>query len=280
MDYFRFSFAAIAVLALIACNSGTSTGSDVAESSSAAELSSGAVQGSSGSNGASSGSLGLSSSSGVASLSSADGSTSTGAWVYLNPNINYGSLVDERDGQVYKTVVIGTQTWIAQNLNYAVDSSSWCYENSADSCAKYGRLYLWNTAAYFSKDDLSDGLYQGVCPEGWHLPSEAEWHILYNYVDDHNGSEGIATSLKSLNGWNDTDSLLGTDLFGFSALPGGERNNFGSFFYTGLSANFWSSSVSDGYYDPYSTGLDYSSEQVGYIYDSTDVAYSVRCLQD
>jgi len=257
MDFLRFSFAVIAVLALIACDSGSSSGFDVAESSGLEGTSSGAFV-----------------------SSSSVGSSSTGAWSYLNPAISYGEFTDPRDNQVYKTVVIGSQTWMAQNLNYAVDTS-WCYENSADSCAKYGRLYLWKTAARFTEDDGSDGHYQGVCPAGWHLPSAREWDILYDYVDDHNGSEGICTSLKSMNGWyNDADTLLGTDLFGFSALPGGKRNDAGSFFYTGLTAFFWSSTVSNGYYDPYSIGLGHNVEQVGYSYNSLDYAYSVRCLKD
>ncbi len=111
----------------------------------------------------------------------------------------YGILVDDRDGQIYKTLRINKQIWMVENLNYAylqptstLDSSSWCYENNLDDCKKYGRLYLWSaavdSASVFSDDGKGCGFYdsnedwhkcldekvRGVCPEGWHLPSYNE----------------------------------------------------------------------------------------------------------
>ena len=77
------------------------------------------------------------------------------------------SFVDSRDGKVYKTVKIGTQTWMAQNLNYTMVNSS-CYNDSNVNCKTYGRLYTWAAA-------------KTACPKGWHLPSDTEWSILETY---------------------------------------------------------------------------------------------------
>jgi uncharacterized protein (TIGR02145 family) len=136
------------------------------------------------------------------------------------------SVTDCRDGQTYRTVTIGTQTWMAQNLNYAVDSS-WCYDNNADSCAKYGRLYQWAAAmgvdAGYNDKVFGDSVnHEGACPKGWHVPRSSEWVTLENFV----GGEDIAgTVLKSTSGWIgwDDENGNGTDNYGFSALPAGVR---------------------------------------------------------
>jgi uncharacterized protein (TIGR02145 family) len=191
----------------------------------------------------------LSACSSDSSTGSANGS-GTGESSYLNPNIIYGTLSDSRDGQVYYTVVIGTQTWMAENLNYAVDSS-WCYNNSADSCSKYGRLYQWAAAmalpaAYNNATwGGNDANHQGVCPTGWHIPTDAEWTILTNAV----GGEDVAgTAFKSSSGWDIYSGANGngTDNYGFSALPAGFRyGDDGSFDYVGRSASFWSATEYD-----------------------------------
>ncbi|WP_407448813.1 FISUMP domain-containing protein [Fibrobacter sp.] len=130
------------------------------------------------------------------------------AWDYLNPDIDYGEFTDERDGQVYKTVKIGDQVWMAQNLNYAYidvpynfsynnnvyisDSTSWCYLNGPANCAKYGRLYTWAAAMDSVGEWSTNGKgcgygktcsptypVRGICPKGWHLPSNDEWKALF-----------------------------------------------------------------------------------------------------
>ena len=112
-----------------------------------------------------------------------------------NPLIAYDTLLDTRDGQKYRTVKIGTQTWMAQNLNYKVDSS-WWYRNDADSGAKYGRLYQWDAAmdGYASSTAVPSGV-QGICPIGWHLPSPNEWDILEIFIDASRNIGGYLLSL-------------------------------------------------------------------------------------
>jgi uncharacterized protein (TIGR02145 family) len=121
-----------------------------------------------------------------------------------NPFISYGSLIDARDGHTYRTVKIGHQTWMAENLNFNANGSS-CPSNSEDSCRKYGRAYIWISAmgiksGYYSYESWkgSDSLCQGVCPTDWHIPSKAEWGVLFNQV----GGDSLAgIALNSTHGW-------------------------------------------------------------------------------
>ncbi len=157
---------------------------------------------------------------------------------YYNPAISYGTLKDSRDGQVYRTVQIGVQTWMAENLNYDYNvgtAASYCYNDSKDSCAKYGRLYTWSaamdSAAIFSNDGKgcgrgvtcsANGKVQGVCPAGWHLPDTTEWKALINYVDLQT-TDDAGYALKATNGWRSYNGVSrdGSDEFGFGALPAG-----------------------------------------------------------
>jgi uncharacterized protein (TIGR02145 family) len=198
---------------------------------------------------------------------------------------SYGKMTDRRDGQVYKTVKIGTQTWMAENLNYAVDSS-WCYENSADSCAKYGRLYQWAAAmdidaSYNDEEwDGSDANHRGACPAGWHVPTDAEWTTLETAVG---GSSVAGTKLKSRSGWNDDGDECGngTDAYGFSALPAGSRDVNGIFDDVGHDAFFWSATEYATVHAYYRDLRNYYA----YMYTGNDdgdkiFAFSVRCVQD
>lgn len=156
------------------------------------------------------------------------------AWDYLNPNISYGEYTDTRDGQVYKTIDVGNYTWFAQNLNleYNDGEGNSCPGSDPDSCAKYGRMYTWaaamDTAGVYSTQALECGAgkvcwlidpVQGVCPEGWHLPSNAEWRLL---VEAAGGESTAAVALKSTKGWVwNSSNTSGTDDLGFSAIPNG-----------------------------------------------------------
>jgi uncharacterized protein (TIGR02145 family)/uncharacterized repeat protein (TIGR02543 family) len=151
------------------------------------------------------------------------------------------AFTDSRDGKTYKKIVIGTQTWMGENLNYNA-AGSVCYENKTDNCAKYGRLYNWATAmdGASSSDKVPSGV-RGVCPTGWHLPSDAEWTALVNYV----GSPAN-TKLKSTTGWYGQygDCNTSTDEYEFSALPGGFGLGGGSFSYPGDYGYWWSATES------------------------------------
>ena len=187
-----------------------------------------------------------------------------------------GTFTDSRDGKSYRWVQIGTQTWMGENLNYNASGSK-CYNNSADSCAKYGRLYNWETAMNgASSSSLSPSGVQGVCPAGWHLPSHDEWTTLENYVG---GASTAGTKLKSSTGWNSSSGVpAGTDQYGFSALPGGNYYPDEGFNVGGNNGYWWSASAtaSTAWY----RYMYYYYENVGRLNNSKTYLLSVRCVQD
>ena len=240
------------------------------------------------------------SSSAMTSSSSVESSSSSSVPEgYVDPStVVTGTMTDERDGQTYKTVKIGTQTWMAENLNYAYtgvpynysgntsDSTSWCYSNAAANCTKYGRLYTWAAAmdsvGTWSTNGKGCGYgktcsptypVRGVCPEGWHLPTQTEWNTLFTAVG---GQSTAGKMLKSTSGWNSSDN--GTDAYSFSALPAGYRYSSGNFILEGSFASFWSSSESYSR-GAYRMALDYN-DNAFLDGDYKDLGFSVRCLKD
>jgi uncharacterized protein (TIGR02145 family) len=182
-----------------------------------------------------------------------------------------GLFTDPRDDRVYHTVRIGSQTWMAENLNYNA-SGSVCYNNSPDSCAKYGRLYDWNTVMGGSASSSSSpsGV-RGICPVGWHVPSDAEWTTLTNFVGSNAG-----TKLKSATGWSGGGN--GTDDFGFSALPGGGEWS-GAFSSAGDNGGWWSA-TEGGAGNAWFRVMYWSYSNVSWnTYVKTGL-FSVRCLRD
>lgn len=200
---------------------------------------------------------------------------------------SYGQMVDSRDGKKYRTIQVGNQVWMAENLNYET-IESYCYGNDASNCTKYGRLYRWSaamdSAGTFSANGKGCGSgstcsatlpVQGVCPTGWHLPSESEFRFLLDAV----GGEYVAGNvLKSRSGWSENRN--GTNAYAFSALPAGYRSHDGSFDGEGYYAYFWSSTEYNSY------GADNM-----YLYYNDDGAFlgngyykndgaSVRCVKD
>ena len=143
------------------------------------------------------------------------------------------TLLDLRDRQTYKVVVIGKQTWMAENLNYETANSVQYPDYDGNPREKYGRLYLWDEA-------------MTACPAGWHLPEEAEWNALLAFVGD---SAIAGTRLKATRDWNKRKSdVAGTDVFGFAALPGGisHVNGNGVRSFSNNGAFFWSATESSG----------------------------------
>ena len=180
-------------------------------------------------------------------------------------NCEYGTLSDERDGRIYKTVKIGDQWWMAENLNYEVaddhytikyrcgyDKSQYSgYDKSQYNCENDGRLYSWaeamDSAGVWSENGKGcsgrrglkcEPIYpvRGICPSGWHLPSKTEWETLIASV---RGSGNVSGNLRTRGNWHNSNYIsinyggFGTDKFGFSALP--------IIFESGLQAEFWSS---------------------------------------
>jgi uncharacterized protein (TIGR02145 family) len=174
------------------------------------------------------------------------------------------TFTDKRDGKIYKIVEIGSQIWFAENLNYAVEGSK-CYNNKAENCAKYGRLYDWETALT-------------ACPAGTHLPTDEEWATLVDYAG---GKNKAGTKLKSSTGWkSDEEVPAGTNDYGFSALPGGFGFGDGDFYEDGYFGFWWSATENTAYGTTKGRNIHYYHEAVGDKYYIKTYLFSVRCLQD
>ncbi|WP_297700007.1 FISUMP domain-containing protein [uncultured Fibrobacter sp.] len=210
-------------------------------------------------------------------------------------NVVFGEMVDERDGQVYRTITIdGKATWMAENLNYAylqptstLDSSSWCYENEPDSCAKYGRLYLWSaamdSAGLFSPDTKGCGYYaekenwyechhnyaRGVCPEHWHVATrgEIELPLQFPYYD----------------GTYYTNQLIHGYGYGFDILYAGFYDSKEDFFEEeGYGAYLWLATEYSYSAAIYAEFPDLAAMGNGDPRGawSKDMAFSIRCVKD
>lgn len=195
--------------------------------------------------------------------------------------VTYDSLTDARDGQSYRTVTIGSQTWMAENLNYAGTGAvvGSCYNSSVDSCAKYGRLYTWaslmnladscNTKACSSQVQPR---HRGICPSGWHIPSDAEWAVL---VVVAGGIDLAGRSLKSSSGWKEGGN--GVDC-GFRALPGGSA--YGGVADYGGRIGFWWSSKENSVTSAWNWNMLFANTTVGRTYNGKENGMSARCLMD
>jgi uncharacterized protein (TIGR02145 family) len=217
-----------------------------------------------------------------------------------NPNINFTAIgtpigkfsacIKDADGNVYKTVIIGTQTWMAENLKVSKYSDgttipnitdntqwqnnttgAWCYyNNDATNNAKYGKLYNWYAVSKTTNGN------KNVCPSGWHVPTDDEWTILTEYLGGESAAGGKMKEIGTTSWISPNTDATNTSLF--TGLPGGDRNYFG-YYYVGSYGFWWSSTE-------YSTNRAwnrYLDNEVGNATSSNyskDSGFSVRCLRD
>jgi uncharacterized protein (TIGR02145 family) len=205
--------------------------------------------------------------------SSAPGSTDVdrGFRLALSPE-EQNTFIDTRDGKTYRTAKIGEQVWMAENLNYQTDNS-WCYKNAASNCNKYGRLYVWKSAAK-------------ACPDGWHLPTREEWDELVAFAGDKKDEwdywarsaddpKKAGTKLKSKSpDWN------GTDNHGFSAMPGGGKIAYSDDWFYDLNSagRWWTATQYAATYAYYCRGMSTNYSGVSECYNKDAEGLSVRCL--
>ena len=195
---------------------------------------------------------------------------------------NYGTFTDARDGETYRTVKIGNQIWMVDNLRFKTEES-YAPGNDETNIAKYGRLYTWTAAlgipADFSEQSPAKDLemyhnirqdnYQGIAPDGWHIPSYKEWEqLLENLPKNSNGKE-----LRSECFWGNP----GEDSFGFFALPAGYRFDNGAFCRFGKRARFWCKDEY-GKSNAYRLSITNNSADIEGVYRSD--ALSVRCVKN
>ena len=174
-----------------------------------------------------------------------------------------GTFTDSRDGKVYKTIKIGEQTWMAENLAFeakAKGSGCWIYNNDNSYLKKAGRLYDWETA-------------KRVCPSGWHLPSDAEWTIL---IDGLGGEDIAGAKLKSTTGWLSNN---GNNSSGFSARPAGYKQHNSNDFYAPKARTLWWSST-ESTASIWIRRIDYEEDKIKRICNLGTFGFSVRCIKD
>ncbi|MCQ2104318.1 MAG: hypothetical protein MJZ26_00860 [Fibrobacter sp.] len=206
---------------------------------------------------------------------------------YFNPEIAYDSIKDSRDGKVYRTVKIGEQVWMAENLNYgdsvtspSLKGKSWCYENNNAYCNVTGRLYTWaaviDSVQIYKESQQKcgygklcefQGNVRGICPEGWHVPTSGEWQALD--VETHDSRYLMPSQM----GWQHTTE----DSFGFSALPSGWGDSEGMFGQVG-NAGWWWTATQKNADVAYEWILGSSKSHISTSYKMG--AHALRCIKD
>jgi uncharacterized protein (TIGR02145 family) len=198
------------------------------------------------------------------------------------PIVTYG-------GQIYHTVKIGTQCWLKENLNIGTKISGdsnqtstttiqkWCYNDDTTECGIYGGLYQWNMAMQFSTTEGA----QGICPSGWHIPSDGEWTTLTNYLGGINAAGGPLKEKGTIH-WT-TPNTGATNSTGFTGLPGGGNTIFPAgvenFHYLNQSGTFNSSTEYNAYF-AWGVALYYLSAGIDRNQADKDNGVSIRCLKN
>jgi uncharacterized protein (TIGR02145 family) len=179
------------------------------------------------------------------------------------PKPETGTFTDPRDGRTYRTVRIGSQVWMAENLAFDYAGSK-CYDNKLENADIYGRLYNWETA-------------MKVAPPGWHLPTDEEWRTLVDFVG---GDKVAGTKLKATGGWSRWGN--GTDDYGFSALPGGfiyPDYPHDHFFDADNGSRWWTATQFSDYNAKHQS-MGYKVSDVDRHYEDKKYLLSVRCVKD
>ena len=202
-----------------------------------------------------------------------------------------GTFVDKgRTGSItYKGVQIGTQTWMAENLNYEVKNSG-CLYGSESNCDKYGRLYNWSSAMDSSgleEGNSANGCgavttcsptypVRGICPEGWHLPDTTEWTLLFKTVG---GPEKAGKYLKAASDWKENG--YGTDAYSFSVLPGSAYITNANVA-PGITTSFWSSTEFNEWRSEKAYGVTFGTTDKVSWRDPMpkEFGFYVRCVKD
>ncbi len=206
--------------------------------------------------------------------------------IITNPSLE--GFIDSRDSTFYPAVTIGSQTWMAANLQYDY-GETYCYDDIPDNCSLLGRFYKWNTAMGIPEDDSSftvppEDLNQGICPDGWHIPSDSAWIALAEFIiEDQNifytdttQKWRIAHHLKSKSGW-ERMQLKSLDTYGFWALPLGRLTTSGNYSYYNASY-FWSSTIDSETVRPRVLSI-YEAYLSITALNTTDYA-TIRCIKN
>ena len=223
--------------------------------------------------------------------------------IFYKPTIKEptsGTFTDSRDGNEYNWVQIGDQVWMAENLAYlprvnrvhdgsedAAGSYYYVYDydgtnvadaKATDNYATYGVLYNWTAAmdGETSSTTNPSGI-QGVCPTGWHLPSDAEWTELTEYLGGTSDAGGKLKETGTTH-WNSPNTGA-TNETGFTALPGGYRYKDGAFYNIGLDGYWWSATES-GATSVWTRGMDVIFNNVYRNSLNKELGFSVRCVRD
>lgn len=209
-------------------------------------------------------------------------------------------LTDPRDGNVYKTTQIGDKTWMAENLNYGEMihgkqnqenndvPEKYCYDNDEENCKTYGALYQWDEMMRYD----TPGNNQGICPYGWHIPTDQEWKSLEGMLDTHHNlsdkewdkerwrgtDAGTKLKLNDHNYWDNLEYDSSANS-GFNALPGGIRIRIGRFMARGEYSLFWTSTEFDNY-DAWGHGYKDKYDQAGRRSGDKSFGVAVRCVKD
>jgi uncharacterized protein (TIGR02145 family) len=192
------------------------------------------------------------------------------------------SFTDSRDSKTYSSVQIGSQCWMAENLNAGIridgelaqsDNSiieKYCFSNQEDSCTKYGGFYMWDEMMQYVTLEAS----QGICPDGWRLPASEDWEILSVQLG---GDSEAGIKLKSTVGWDAEGN--GNNSSGFNALPSGYRNTDGSFVNNTRYATHWSSTEGSSN-TAWNRHLSYEDNIFHETSSWKSYGLSVRCIRD